>query len=169
MKLSEVKRKSNQRKKERSNSTNRRGAKGPRPPYLQREVHRHRNVKWYVRIRPKPRIRIHGEYGSPEFMTAYRNAINGVENPVASSKSGSLKWLIEQYRKSSNWLDLSTRRQRDSLFSHIVDKASDKPFRAVNRKIIIASRDERAATPAQARNFLKAMNGLFKWALHLRI
>lgn len=39
----------------------------------------------YVRIRPKPRIRIHGEYGSPEFMTAYRNAINGVENPVASS------------------------------------------------------------------------------------
>lgn len=69
----------------------------PRPPYLQREVHRHGNVKWYVRIRPKPRIRIHGEYGSPEFMTAYRNAINGVENPVASSS------LVSRYFKNNLW------------------------------------------------------------------
>ena len=139
----------------------------PRPPYLQREVDRHGNIKWYVRIRPNPRIRIHGEYGSPEFMEAYHTAVNGEKKQPKTAASGTLKWLIEQYRKSSEWLDLApaTRRQRDYIFTHIVDKAGDRPYRAINRKVIISSRDERAATPALAANFLKTLSGLFKWAL----
>lgn len=139
----------------------------PRPPYLQREIDRHGKLKWYVRVRPNPRIRIHGEYGTPEFMAAYHAAINGENKQPKAAASGTLKWLIEQYRKSTDWLDLahSTRRNRDNIFFQIIRKAGDKPYKLITRNIVIASRDERAPTPAQARNFLKAMTGLFKWAV----
>ena len=67
-----------------------------RPPYLQRQVTRHGKVVWYVRIRRNPRFRIHGEYGSQEFMAAYRAAINGQETPSAQKVStNSLKWHHE--------------------------------------------------------------------------
>lgn len=139
----------------------------PRPPYLQRQVDRHGNVVWYVRIRPNPCIRVHGEYGSLEFIKAFKAAVNGQELPTIRVASHSLEWLIEQYRNSSEWLSLSmaTKRQRENIFLHLIKKAGAKPYKDITRRIIIASRDERAETPAQAGNFLKAMNGLFKWAV----
>lgn len=138
-----------------------------RPPYLQREVDRHGKVKWYVRVRPNPRIRINGEYGSAEFMAAYRNAVNGIEPVKQSYSNNSLAWLITQYRKSVAWLELSpaTKKQRDNIFLHIIKKAGDKPYSYIKRNVILASRDEWVDRPAQAGNFLKLMNGLFKWAL----
>jgi len=140
----------------------------PRPPYLQRETDRHGNIRWYVRIGYSKRIRIRGEYGSKEFVAAYHAAVSGaIPTFSTTSKSGSLRWLVEQYRKSSDWLDLSlaTRKQKENILKHVLDKAGDQPFSAITRKIIIASRDERAATPAAAKNFLKTMSGLFKWAV----
>jgi len=139
-----------------------------RPPYLQREIDRHGNTRWYVRIRPNPRIRLHGSYGSPEFMAEYRAAIADIEpDTPQKAQSGSLKWLIEQYRKSAAWLDLapSTRKQRDGFLYDTIKKAGDKPYKAITRKVIIASRDERINTPGQATNFLVVLNGLFKWAV----
>jgi integrase len=46
----------------------------------------------------------------------------------------------------------------------VIETASHEPIRAITQKVITAGRDRRAATPAQARNFLDAMRGLFKWA-----
>lgn len=141
-----------------------------RPPYLQKEINRHGKVVWYVRIRPNPRIRIRGEYGSPEFMEAYRAAISGQEVPKKTKASpNSLRWLVEQYRRSSEWLSLSqaTRKQRENILIHVLEKAGNVPYQAITKKVIIASRDERAATPAQAGNFLKTMRGVFNWAVNL--
>jgi len=140
----------------------------PRPPYIQREIDRHGNTRWYVRIRPNPRIRLIAPYGSPEFMAEYRAAIAGVESDTPQkTQSGSLKWLIEQYRKSADWLQLSisTRKSRDYIFADIIKKAGDKPYRAINKKSIIASRDERMSTPAQAGKFLLTLSRLFQWAI----
>ena len=139
-----------------------------RPPYLQRQVTRHGKVVWYVRKRPNPRVRIRGEYGSPEFMEAYMAAVNGQEMPkIVKTSPNSLRWLVEQYRKSSEWLSLSpaTKKQRENILSHVLDKAGDVPYQAITKKVITASRDERAATPAQAGNFLKTMRGVFNWAV----
>jgi hypothetical protein len=49
----------------------------PRPPYLLRERTRHGLTVWYVRKGDGPRIRIHGEYGSPEFLAEYFTAVQG--------------------------------------------------------------------------------------------
>jgi integrase len=140
----------------------------PRPPYLHRQTTRHGKVAWYVRIGKGSRIRLMGEYGTPEFMAAYHSAVSG--KPATNTRkaaTGSLAWLIARYRETTAWAALSpaTRRQRDNIFLGVIRSAGAEPFVKVSRSIIVSGRDRRAATPAQARNFLDAMRGLFRWAL----
>ena len=139
-----------------------------RLPYILREKTRHGKTVWYFRVQDGPRTRLPGEYGSDEFMAAYRAAFAG-EKPQDQTKDDprSLKWLLSQYRKSSAWAELSpaTRKQRDNIFSHVVEASGSAPYSAIKRSHIVDGRERRAATPAQARNFLDAMRGLFRWAL----
>jgi hypothetical protein len=58
----------------------------PRPPHLHRETTRHRKSVWYVRIGKGKRVRIPGEYGSPEFMAAYDDAIS------RAMQAGPIEW-----------------------------------------------------------------------------
>ncbi|MCW4114786.1 tyrosine-type recombinase/integrase [Aurantimonas sp. MSK8Z-1] len=140
----------------------------PRPPYLQRETTRHGTVVWYVRKGDGPRIRIKGDYGTPAFVAAYEAALHGAAAPAEpQASSASLAWLIERYRESAAWKGLSaaTRRQRENIFRQIGATAGAGPYRSVTKAIVTAGRDRRADTPAQARNFLDALRGLFRWAL----
>lgn len=147
----------------------------PRPPHLQREVTRHGRGAWYVRVGKGPRIRLSAEYGSPEFDAAYRAALEG-KRPATSgqARSGSLHWLIEQYRESSAWrgYSLATRRQRENIFKQVIASAGHQPFSKITEATIVAGRERRRDTPFQARHFLDAMRGLFEWASevqHVRI
>jgi site-specific recombinase XerD len=50
--------------------------------------------------------------------------------------------------------------------------AGTEPFTKINTAAINTGLERRASTPAQARNFLNAMRGLFRWALkanHIKI
>ena len=139
----------------------------PRPLYLLKERNRYGTVVWYVRIGRGSRVRIRGEYGSPEFNAAYRAAIAG-EAPQRgpAAPSGSLAWLIARYRDSGAWARLSsaTRRQRDNTFLHVIEAAGNAPFTQIIPKNIHDGLDRRHATPFAARDFLKTMRGLFRWA-----
>ena len=75
--------------------------------------------------------------------------------------------MIARYRETSAWATFahSTRRQRENIFLHVLESAGDKPFTKITAAVIEAGRERRASTPAQARNFLDAMRGLFRWAL----
>jgi integrase len=141
-----------------------------RPQYLQRHTNRHGNSVWYFQRGDGPLIRIRGEFGTPEFQDAYEAAKRGevVKQPSAGAgRSGSLQWLYERYRESEAWakeLSPATRRQRENIFEHVMAAGGSEPFKAFTRKNIEASKDKRRDTPAQARNFLDAMRGLFRWA-----
>jgi integrase len=141
----------------------------PRPPHLHRETNRHGNTVWYFRNGHGPRIRLHAAYGTPEFLAGYEAALSGSPLPAPGKAApDSLQWLYEQYRaKSSEWAALSgaTKRQRENIFQGVMQAAGTEKFRAVSKRAIIAGRDRRKDTPAQARNFLDAMRGLFRWAL----
>jgi integrase len=122
---------------------------------------------WYVRIGKGPRVRIKAPFGTPEFDVEYQAALSGHPRPPKSGTAiGTLAWLIERYRETSVWsgLSLATRRNRENHFRQILITAGQKPYRAITQAVITAGRDRRGATPAQARNFLDAMRGLFKWA-----
>jgi integrase len=144
------------------------GMPRPRPPHLLREQTRHGQVCWYVRIRRGRRIRIRAPFGTPEFDVEYQAALAGSLPVTRKDKvgAGTLAWLIDRYRETTAWSDLSlaTRRNRENHFKHAIKSAGHQQLRSITQAVIIAGRDRRAATPAQARNFLDAMRGLFKWA-----
>ncbi|QJP12963.1 tyrosine-type recombinase/integrase [Starkeya sp. ORNL1] len=140
----------------------------PRPPHLHREITRHGNTVWYVRKGQGRRIRIRAAFGTPEFDSEYQAALAGNQRPAkAAPSAGSLTWLLARYRETTEWSGLSeaTRRQRDNIFVHVIKAAGHQPLSKITKAQIIAGKERRAATPAQARNFLDAMRGLFRWAV----
>src|SRR5262245_55551576 len=139
----------------------------PRPPHLHRQVTRHGKVVWYVRIGRGPRTRLRREFGTPEFDVEYRAALSGSPQAMRGAPATTtIAWLVERYRETTAWTTLSaaTRRQRENIFKHVLKSAGQQPFARITTTAILAGRERRAATPAQARNFLDAMRGLFRWA-----
>ena len=138
------------------------------PIHVRREKTRHGRVVYYFRRGVERRTRL-PDYGTAEFDPAYQRALAGQTTPVESRKSypaHSLAWLIQQYRESRTYAELSkaTRRQRDNIFLHVVEAAGREPFKSLTTAHIAQARDRRAGTPSQARNMLDAMRGLFRWA-----
>jgi integrase len=139
----------------------------PRPPHLHREITRHGKAVWYVRIGKGPRLRLRSAYGTPEFEKEYHAAVTNRPRPKhGAPASGTLEWLIDRYRETTAWSDLSlpTRRQRENIFRQLVGTAGDIPYAKITVQVIEAGRERRSATPHQARHFLDAMRGLFRWA-----
>jgi integrase len=140
----------------------------PRPPRLQREITRHGRAVWYVRRNHGPRVRIKAEFGTPEFDAQYAAAITGVPLQASSKKAGAgtLQWLWDRYRETSAWSDLAlgTRRKREYIMQHVLEQSASVSAAAITRAHIVAGRDRRKDTPAQARHFLDTMRGLFNWA-----
>src|SRR6516165_4699165 len=98
----------------------------PRPPHLRLEKTRHGRRVWYFRLGNGPRIRIKGDYGSPEFQAAYEAALKGDQVARApAARFGSLAWLIARYREVDAWRSLSpaTRRQRENIFKEVLRSA----------------------------------------------
>ena len=138
----------------------------PRPPHLQREITRRGKAVWYVRVGRGPRVRVRSEFGTPEFDAEYRAALAGAPTRKAALAQSSLQWLLARYRETTAWACLSeaTRRQRDNIFKSVIETAGPEPYAGITRATILAGKDRRAATSAQARNFLDSMRGLFRWA-----
>jgi hypothetical protein len=128
---------------------------------------------WYVRTGKGPRIRIRAAFGTPDFDAEYRAAIDGLPARAKDSTTtvGTLTWLVERYREVGVWTDLSlaTRRQRENIFRHVLDKAGRQPISKITKATIVAGRDRRAKTPFQARHFLDTMRGLFRWAVEAEL
>lgn len=141
-------------------------------PYLMREKTRHGKIVWYFRVKHGPRIRMPGEYGSDEFTAAYRAALAGDKPaPKAKDDPRSLAWLWKQYTGSSAYMALSsaTRKQRENIMKRVLESSGKAPYKAITRAHIVDGRERRAKTPAQARNFLDAVRGLFRWALEAQL
>jgi integrase len=147
----------------------------PRPPHLHREVTRHGKVVWYARAGGNSRgqrVKLRAEFGTAEFWSEYQAALASTPHKPAAPHEGTLAWLIERYRETTAaWTDLSvaTRRQRENIFAHVLETAGKQPFAKITTATIMAGRDRRAATPSQARHFLDAMRGLFRWAVKARL
>lgn len=137
-----------------------------RPPRLQKHTTRHGETAWYVKPKRGKLVRLRGEYGSEAFEQQYIAALAGQPLPKAKVNSNSLQWLYDRYTESQKWSGLSaaTKRQRQNIFVHVLAKAGHEPFKDIEAADIVGGIDARKDTPAQARNYLDAMKGLFRWA-----
>ena len=137
----------------------------PRPPYLHRTVTRHGKIAWYVWKRPGRKIRLHGEYGSKDFLTSYHTALWGGNDPKKPAEpSNSLASLIGRYRQSSAWWKLAeaTRRHRGNMLDRVSRQVGHLPATEIDRAMIVAARDD--LKPGAGKCLIDTLRGLFKWA-----
>lgn len=137
--------------------------------HVYREKTRHDRWIWYFRRGKGARTRLPGEYDSPEFMEAYHAALAGmaVQRTRHTAKPNTLRWLVDRYRESSDFIRLaaSTKRVRERLLIGLCDTAGDALVQHIDRKTILAGRERRAETPEAANTFVKTMRVLLDYAV----
>lgn len=139
----------------------------PRYQYAQRQVTRHGNVVWYFRIGDGPRTRLPGEYGSKEFVEAWKALIAGQSIEQAAPAKHTLQWLVDKYQQSAAFKGLkqSTQTARSNILKAVCKTGGKMLVSQITRSTIAAGRDRRADTPHAAVNFMKVMGYLFEWAV----
>lgn len=143
------------------------GMPKPRLPHLRREVNRHGTPVWYLRVADGRRVRIRHEYGTPEFMAAYHEALLGAPTKVAAARPQTLRWALDRYRASSAWSALkpSTRRQKENIFRKVIATSGDESLADIDDEAIKRGRERRKDTPHAANVFIKALRSFFTWAI----
>ncbi len=138
--------------------------------YVVEDTDRHGNVRRYFRRKGQPKIRLPGLPGSDEFMQAYRAALTGrreIRERGRSASVGTFGYLCQSYYASATFkaLDISTQKWRRRALDLICEKHRDKPIAVMQSKHVRMLRDELADRPGAARNRLKALQALFRWAI----
>jgi len=138
--------------------------------FVYREYTRHERPVYYFRRGKGKRTRLPDPFTDKEaYDTAYRAALDSRPPPPhrGGIAPGTIAWLIEQYSQNvayTNKFSPATRRQRDNIFKGVLAKTGAMPIHLMDADRIKAGLAQRASTPSQARNFLDAMKGLFRWA-----
>jgi integrase/recombinase XerD len=138
--------------------------------YLVEDMDRHGNVRCYVRLPGKAKVRIRGLPGSALFMDEYQAAVAGkADQPrqARTAKRGSFRHLCQLYYASPTFkaLDPSTQAWRRRALDAISDKYGANPVALMEARHVRRIRDERADQPGAANTRLKAMHALFRWAV----
>lgn len=137
-----------------------------RPPHLETFLTRHGKRLWFFRVRGQPRVRLPDEYGTPDFMAAYRAAL--AKHVSGEAKTGrTLAWLIAQYQGSPAWEGLAqeTKKQFKYQLANMKKRAGNAPIEQITPASIAAGRDARAAKPTDANKYLKCSSALYRFAI----
>jgi integrase/recombinase XerD len=138
--------------------------------YLVEDVDRYGNIRLYVRVPGRQKVRIRAPFGTDEFITAYNVAVSDhVLRPrqTEESKPGSFRWLCVQYYTSPTFgrLDPATQTWRRRALDHIALKHGYKPVALMEARHVRQLRDERGDKPSVANKRIKALQALFGWAM----
>lgn len=137
--------------------------------YLVEDVDRHGNVRIYVRVPGRRKVRLRAKFGTDEFLAAYTAAIDGhlsAPRQAREAKSGSFRHLCMRYYASATFdaLDPATQAWRRRALDTVCRKHADKPVALMLPRHVRQLRDELKETPGAANQRLKALKALFAWA-----
>ena len=137
--------------------------------YVVEDTDRHGNPRLYFRRKGERKVRLPGLPGSEEFMAAYKAALlaSGEKRPQSARPArGSFGHLCLTYYCSATFraLDGSTQSWRRRALGAVCERHGTKPVSLMQGKHVRMLRDELADRPGAARNRLKALRALFRWA-----
>jgi integrase len=139
--------------------------------YLVQDLDRHGNVRSYVRLGGKPKVRIRGMPGTAEFMAAYHAALSDIDSEdnrrqYRRADKGSFGYVCLAYYASAdfNRLDPATQSWQRHALDRICQNHADKPIAKMTSKHVKRLRDDLKDTPSQSQKLLKALRAMFKWA-----
>jgi integrase len=148
------------------------------PPGCVEDTDRHGNVRIYFRAKWRPKARLRGTPWTPEFMASYEEAKGGAESRRGKAvATGTWRWLcVEYFRTCADYLRLDdrTRRVRRGILESTFDEPivpgchklfRDMPVSKLTTDAIGTLRDRKLALPEAANGRVKAIRGVFKWAV----
>lgn len=134
-------------------------------------------TRYYLRLPGEKKVRLPGRPGDDIFMEAYQAGRKKQPLPrrpdgtlPKAEEGGTLRWLVDEYERSAAFKGLAqaTQGARRNILKNVVASAGDERIADITEEVIRASRDRRAATPAAANTFLKAMSHLFAFAVEYK-
>ena len=142
--------------------------------FLSEDVDRYGNVRRYVRVPGRKKIRLREHPSSEAFMAEYHAAVGDEEmgpRQRSAIKRGSFRHLCIRYFASNTGafcfarLDQSTKNWQRRSLEEICLKDGDKPVALMQPRHVKALRDEKKDLPGAAKNRLKSLRALFRWAV----
>ncbi len=137
--------------------------------YLIEDRDRHGNIRVYVRVPGRRKVRIRAPFGTDKLIAAYNAAISehvSAPRQARAAKTGSFRHVCVLYYASATFkrLDPATQSWRRRALDSICEKHADKPVALMEARHARALRDERSDRPGAANTRLKALKALFVWA-----
>ena len=137
--------------------------------HLVEDRDRHGNIRVYVRVPGRRKVRIRAQFGTDDFTTEYNAAVSEhvtAPRQAREAKLGSFRHLCVLYYGSLTFkqLDPATQSWRRRALDEMSDKHGQKPVALLASRHIRMLRDERAEQPGAANQRLKALKALFAWA-----
>lgn len=142
--------------------------------YVHEFVDRHGKARYYFR-RGGKRIPLPGLAGSNEFMEGYAKALDGVvarpEVAAARTIAGTVNAVIIGYLASSAFHQLAASSQREyrRILEGLRRDHGDRRMDTLERRHVVMMVDARAKTPAAARDFLRCLRQLNKYAISIGV
>jgi integrase/recombinase XerD len=138
--------------------------------HVTRDTDRHGNIRYYFRKPGRPKVRLSGEFNSPEFLASYDRALRDIKEENKKNMVNytySFGYLCKKYFISPEFsrLDNGTQDWRRRHLERICENFSEADYRMLKSKHIVALRNEYADKPAASRSRLKALKALYKWAI----
>src|SRR6516162_1313498 len=123
--------------------------------HLVEDRDRYGNIRIYVRVPGRKKVRIRAPFGTDEFITAYTAAVSDhvtTLRQARETKSGSFRHLCVLYYSSPIFerLDKSTQAWRRRALDAICERHAEKPVARIEPRHVRMLRDERADQPGAA-------------------
>ena len=149
--------------------------------YLVEDTDKRGNVRWYVRVPGRKKVRIRAKLNedgtlSDAFMAAYFRAVRGVEEEGERPKlqrvaEGSFQHALTRYYGSPLFKghEAETQRDKRSVLDRYAVNAGPMPLAAFRREDIEKSRDKRRERPGAADKLVKYLKAFFAWCERERL
>ena len=137
--------------------------------YIIEDRDRHGNIRIYVRVPGRRKVRIRAPFGTDKFIADYNAAISehvSAPRQAGAAKTGSFRHVCVLYYASATFkrLDPATQSWRRRALDFMCEKHADKALALMEARHVRALRDERCDRPGAANTRLKALKALFAWA-----
>ncbi|MEQ8251543.1 MAG: tyrosine-type recombinase/integrase [Oceanibaculum nanhaiense] len=138
-------------------------------PYVQHFRVNGRDYTYYRR--DNRRIRIIAEPpGSPDWMKAYQRIHDSWQEPDKLPEPfGTLKWLVQEYRKSPRWKQLkqASRASYERYLVELTDRYGDQSWLQLDRPTVIRIRDRHQDSGRRANYYIQLLSILGEVAIDL--
>ena len=138
-------------------------------PFVKAYRDRHGKQRYYMRKRGLPRVALPGAPGSPEFLAAYNDALQGPRLSPASPKAaaGSFAALCNEYLASAEFTGLAkvTKSELRRVVNRLSAKHGEKPVALLQRLHILRWRDAMVDRPGAANTMIRTVGVLMAFAV----